>query len=197
MTGFPEIITHNYDPLRGPFRNICDSSEAKAEAILSEIRKSGKRHVSRSYLKRRLAVEQWLRSECKKKLRSATLVRPIYFFLGDFADGQDASRPKSIVMQLAAFSADTLTFTFPDSMVSLPIAKRNDLRAHKKEYHGRVFNLDEIKEIVARWGMPDKNDSSIRYDRFIEVQVWNDAPLQRFLNKENLARETTQDPRKA
>ena len=44
--------------------------------------------------------------------------------------------------------------------------------------------------------MPDKNDSSIRYDRFIEVQVWNDAPLQRFLNKENLARETTQDPRK-
>ena len=184
MTEFPEIMTHNYDPARGPCRNICDLSEVEAEAVLDEIRASGKRSIKANYLRRRLATEDWLISECKRKLGPTPLQRPIYFFLGDFADGKDASRPRSLVMPLVAFSPSILTFTYPDSMASLPIGTQPEHVALRKEYHGRVFTLDEIMDVAARFGMPGdrwQTDPSMRYDKFIEVQVWDDRPIKRVL----------------
>ena len=135
-------------------------------------------------MRRQLAVEDWLICESKRKLGSTSLVRPIYFFLGDFADGRDRSRPQSFVIPLAAFSPDMITFTYPDSMASLPIAKRDDQLLHRKEYHGQVFTLHEIKDVVAKFGLPGDRwmtDPSMRYDRFIEVQVWDDRPIKRVL----------------
>ena len=106
------------------------------------------------------------------------LARPIYFFLGDFADGQDRSRPQSLVMPLAAFSPEMLTFTYGDSMASFPGAAKPDHLT--RDYHGMVFNLDEIMDVVTRFGMPGdrwKTDPSMQYCRFIEVQVWDDGPI--------------------
>ena len=154
--------------------------QAEAEAILDEIRTSGKRTIKANYLSRRLATEDWLIAERKKKLGSTYLDRPIYCFLGDFADGRDLSRPQSLVMPLMALSPGVLTFTYPDSMASLPIATRPDHIAERKEYHGQVFTLDEIVDVVARFGMPGdrwKTDPLMRYDKFIEVQVWDDRPI--------------------
>ncbi len=194
MISFPDVVTHNYDPTRGPFRNICNLPRQEAESILTEIRTSGKSNIKDNYLPRRLAIEDWLISESDKKLASKTLERPIYFFLGDFADGLDRSRPRSIVMPLAAFSADMLTFTYPDSMASLPLAIRAHHRPRRKAFHGQVFTLDEIRKVIASWGMPDKTDPSISYDRFIEVQVWNDTPLKRFHNGRASTRHQTASP---
>jgi hypothetical protein len=182
MNGFPTEVTHNYDPARGACRNLCALAQADAETVLDDIRASGKRTIKPNYLRRRLATEDWLISEARRKLGSVGLERPIYFFLGNFADGTDASRPHALVMPLAAFSPDTLTFTYPDSMASFPAAA--DAGQRTREYHGVVFNLDEIREVVARFGMPGdrwKTDPSMQYDRFIEVQVWDDTPIRRML----------------
>lgn len=171
----PTVITHNYDPDRGPFGNICNLPSADAQRILREIGASGLRRIKPDYLERRLATERWLLSERTRKLGRPHLIRPIYFFLGDFADGQDPSRPHSIQVPLAVFSPQMITFTYPDSMASLPIANRSDHAAIRKRYHGEVFTLDEIGRIVSEFGMPDKRSPT--YDRFIEVQVWDDRPL--------------------
>jgi len=180
----PEIITHNYDPDRGAFRNLCSLPEAEAEKILREIGASGKRRIKPSYLKRRFATERWLLAERIRKLGTAYLTHPIYFFLGNFADGRDPSRPQSILMPLAVFSPEMVTFTYPDSMASLPIATRDEHIVHRKGYHGHVFTLDEIRKVVAEYGMPRKQpatNDSIKYDRFIEVQVWDDRPIRKFV----------------
>jgi hypothetical protein len=177
----PKIITHNYDPARGAFRNICDLPEAEAERILYEIRASGKRRVRANYLVRRRATEAWLLTERTRKLGRPRVARPIYFFLGDFADGQDPSRPQSIRLPLAMFSSEMVTFTYPDSMASLPIATREDHAAIRRAHHGQVFTLEEITKLVAMLGMPDKSSSS--HDRFIEVQVWDDEPIRAALAK--------------
>ena len=71
-------------------------------------------------------------------------------------------------------------------MASLPIATRDDHLVHRKDYHGRVFTLHEIKDVVARFEMPGDRwqaDASMRYDRFIEVQVWDDEPIKLFLER--------------
>jgi hypothetical protein len=132
------------------------------------------------YLDRRIATERWLRAERERKLGAPCLAHPVYFFLGDFADGRDPSRPHAIRMPLAAFAPEMITFTYPDSMASLPIATRDEHRAHRKPYHGQVFTLDEIRDVVAEFGMPGtrwETDPAMTYDRFIEVQVWDDRPL--------------------
>ena len=178
---------HNYDPDRGAFRNICELPPPEAESVLNDIRATGKRRIRANYLQRRLDVEDWLIRESRKKLGSTSLERPIYFFLGDFADGRDPSRPKSYVFPLAAFPPDMLTFTFPDSMASFPIGMGDDHPHDRKAYHDRVFTLYEIKDVVAKFGMPGdrwKTDPSMRHDRFIEVQVWNDEPIRRFIDRQ-------------
>lgn len=180
MEMIPDVVTHNYDPARGPFRNICELPEIEAERILQEIRKSGLRSIKPDYLQRRRITEDWLIQERRQKLGATKLERPIYFFLGDFSDGKDLSRPMSLVMPLQEFPPETLTFTYPDSMASLPIAIRDDHRFHRKQYHGKVFTLDEIRSAVAEFGMPGdrwKTEPAMKYDKFIEVQIWDDRPL--------------------
>jgi hypothetical protein len=184
MEALPEVITHNFDPARGAGRNICHLPESDAERTLQEIRMSGSRHIKPDYLKRRLVTEDWLISERHRKLGATPLERPVYFFLGNFADGKDPSRPESLVMQLRAFSPKALTFTYPDSMASLPIATNDEHRPHRKAYHGQVFTLDEIRLVVSEFGMPGDRwmtDPTMKYDKFIEVQVWDDRPIRECL----------------
>ncbi len=186
MSRVPEIITHNYDPDRGPFRNICELPDVEAEKILCEIGASGKRTIKPDYLTRRRATERWLLSERKRKLGAPHLTHPVYFFLGDFSDGLDPARACSIAMPLAAFSPETVTFTYPDSMASLPIAMHDDHIAHRKSYHGQVFTLDEIEAVIAAFGLPGarwKTEPSMKHDRFVEVQVWDDRPIREFLKQ--------------
>jgi hypothetical protein len=179
-----EVITHNYDPDRGACRNICDLPDAEASKILDEIRRSGLRSIKPDYLQRRRLTEEWLGRERFRKLGPTRLERPVYFFLGNFADGTDPSRLMSLVLPLREFPPEALTFTYSDSMASLPIATRDELRLYRKPYHGQVFTLDEIKSAIDEWGMPGdrwKSDLTMKYDRFIEVQVWDDRPIRQRL----------------
>jgi hypothetical protein len=182
MTLLPANVTHNYDPDRGPFRNLCTLSKDEAEQILNEIRAIGKRNLKPNYLQRRLATEEWLRTERTRKLGAPLLTHPIYCFLGDF-EGVDSSRPLSIQIPLKAFAREAITFTYPDSMASLPLATCEEHRDERRPYHGHVFTLDEIEDVIATFGMPGavQGQPSSHYDTFIEAQIWDDRPLYDYL----------------
>jgi hypothetical protein len=173
-TRIPAVITHLYDPQRGPFRNICNLAEEEAERILAEIRNSGRPNLKSNYLPRRRKTEAWLMSERYRKQGWPYLDHPVYFFLGDRSDWRHASRPASVVLPLKLFPEDALTFTFPDSMASLPLATEDRYLADRRDYHGKVFTLAEIDAVIAEVGMPSGRD---RYDTFVEVQVWDDRAL--------------------
>jgi hypothetical protein len=180
MNAIPGIVTHNYDPLHGPFRKICALPDAQAQRILDSIALSGKRLIRENYLRRRRKTEAWLLSERQRKMGSPAIGHPIYFFLGDMADGLDPSRPESIVLPLVALPADMLTFTFPDSMASLPLSLYDEHASDRMTYHGKVFTLEEIGKVIEEFGMPSERwqtDQTVKYDRFIEVQLWDDRPL--------------------
>ncbi|MDB5553741.1 MAG: hypothetical protein JWL86_3725 [Rhizobium sp.] len=186
MSALPEVITHNYHPEAVFLANLCDLSPDEAEKILQHRRDSGWRATKENYFRRRLETETWLIAERQRLLGHTRLARPVYFFLGDFADGKDPSRPCSLVMPLALFSPKVLTFTFPDSMASLPIATLESHRPERRPYHGKVFTLQEIEEVIEEFGLPDKHwqvDHLRRFDRFIEVQVWDDRPILEFLDR--------------
>lgn len=175
MHEMPQVITHNYHPERGALQNVCCLPREEAKALLSDIRVAGLARLRHDYLERRLETERWLLRECTRKLGTPRLTHPLYFFLGDFADGLDPARPASLIVPLAAMPPETLTFTYLDSMASL---------RDSGPWHGKVFSLWEIKDVVANEGLPQACcDREALPKPFIEVQVWDDRPIQQYLAK--------------
>lgn len=191
METLPEVITHNYDPQRPFLNSLCDLPPEEAEKVLQAIRDSGKRIIKADYLSRRFDTETWLISEKRRLLGPTRRTRPIYFFLGHFADGRDWSRACSIVMPLRLIPDEVLTFTYPDSMASFSIATRESHRFDRQPYHGQVYTRAQIKGVIEAYGMPSREgntDPSRRYDRFVEVQVWDERPVIEFLGSYSNAR---------
>ncbi len=186
MHEMPAVITHNYQPAWGALRNICSLPRAKAAAILTKMRASGHAALKPDYFDRRLRTERWLLAERTRKLGRPHLRNPIYFFLGDFADGRDPARPASLVVPLDALPPETMTFTYPDSMASLPLGGEPKHALDRQPYHGKVFTLTEITQVVKHYGLPGPGGKAGRaalYDRFIEVQVWDGRPLRAYLEQ--------------
>lgn len=185
MALLPSVITHTYDPARGPFRNILTLAYDEAERILEDIRQTGHRKYKPDYLQRRIATEEWLYTERTRKLGKPQLKHPVYFFLGEFSE-TDPARPASIRVPLIEFSRQAITFTFPDSMASLPLATLTEHQQECQPYHGQVFTLDEIERVVSKYGMPESAPESAidgaksRYDTFIEAQIWDENPLRKY-----------------
>ncbi len=182
----PDVITHTYDPARGPFRNLCDLAAADAERILDDIRTTTGTRLKANYWPRRLEAERWLLAERTRKIGVPRLTHPIYFFLGDMADGRDPARPASFSMPLAAFPDDVITFTYPDSMATLPLATLDAHARHRNDHHGKLFTLPEFRNVVAAFGMPGerwKCDETMTYDRIVEVQVWDERPIRYYLDR--------------
>ena len=189
MAQLPEIITHNYDPRRGAGQNLCSRPRADAAGILAELRASLRAsgqpgRLQEHYLERRTRVEAWPLAGRTRQLGKPALEHPIDFFLGDMADARDPIRPRSLRVPLAAFARDMVTFTYPDSMTNFEIAAQAPDGAQRRDYHGKIFTLDEIREVVAAHGRPDARwliGESGTPDRFIEVRVWDESPIRRFL----------------
>lgn len=180
MDRLPDIVTHIYDPARGPFRNLCSLGDHEAETLLADIAAAGHRTIKPNYLSRRRATEAWLLTQRTRKLGQPRLPRPIYFFLADMDDGADPSRPCAITLSLARFAAEMVTFTYSDSMASFLLGSRGDLASERWPPHGEVFTLDEIARLVAAVGLPGggrPSDPAQRHDRYIEMQLWDERPL--------------------
>jgi hypothetical protein len=182
MGAFPDIVTHNYHPARGIGGNICNLPHDEAERILDKLRALG-RNLRPHYLQKRLLVEDWLIAEKNGKLGSTQLKRPVYFFLGNFADGRDHARPESLVMPLAAFPSGALTFTYADSMTSYQFGVVGK-HARPQPHYGQVFTRMEIEAVVATARAPlVKQVSGDWPEIFVEVQVWDDRPIREWIAK--------------
>ena len=60
----------------------------------------------------------------------------------------------------------------------------------EKPYRKQVYTLDELPELIDRYGLPQEwnMDGTHGPDRYIEAQIWDDAPLQRYSAMKNPAR---------
>ena len=52
-----------------------------------------------------------------------------------------------------------------------------------KEYRKKLYTYEEILDIIDRYGLPqDWNDDGAHgLERYIEVQVWTDEPIKRYI----------------
>ena len=81
------------------------------------------------------------------------------------------------------FDKRTLSFTYGDSMPAF-----SPLVNDGKEYRKKLYTYEEILDIIHRYGLPqDWNDDGRRGpERYIEVHVWSDETIGRYLGEEEL-----------
>ena len=85
---------------------------------------------------------------------------------------------------MAYLSDKQVSFTYPDSFVAMGFMPEFGMDVKPKSYHEKVFLLRELREAVETFGLP-KDDFNKQYDnyaneefeKFIEIQVWDDSPL--------------------
>ena len=173
----PKFLFHYYENAAGPFSNLSMLPLEQAEQIMAEIRKNGNRFASQrssDYLKKRFEVEIQIRKLFEEKGGQPRLARPHYMILGScpwvkawYVDGQE------LQIRLDSFPTDCVSFTYGDSF---PAMNYND----GKPYRGQVYLRNELAELIKKYGLPQewKLDGKGGPERYIEAQVWDDAPLQ-------------------
>ena len=178
----PDFLSHYYESAAGPFSNLSMLPLEQAEEIMEEIRRAGNRFASQrpsDYLKKRRGLEMKIRKRFEEKDGKPKLARPHYMILGScpwvkkwYVDGQE------LQIKLALIPQDCVSFTYGDSF---PAMNYND----GKPYRGQVYTMTELEEAIRRYGLPQEwnPDGTGGPERYIEAQVWDEAPLKEYLSR--------------
>lgn len=176
-------ITHYYLSDRKPFLSLSDIGEDTSNPIFQEMLNRHKtdpaynRRFGLNYLNTRMSVEDKLRNCFIKRGGKPERKHPIYFVLGEskWFENLNGSH-KSIQLPIEELPQDKVSITFPDSYLSMT--------AKDKPYYEEVYFLDEIEEVISKYGTPQDNVPK-SYDKYwegdfeiyYEVQVWSDSIL--------------------
>lgn len=192
-TARPKIffLTHYYRRGTEPFQSLSALPDQEAIRIMEALRDDtpfGERFANPAqYLHNRRQTEQWVRAEFIAKGGKPQEPYPIPMVLGKSKwmvnVSPDPGRHQEIRIPLAVFTQSDVSFTYPDSMISLWFSREKPSEYYLPEYHGKVFTLPEILAIVEAKGLPEEDwETSLPADLapYIEAQVWNHALLEEY-----------------
>jgi hypothetical protein len=196
-----DFLSHFYRRGTRPFRSLTALPEAQAISIMKSLYIEGSVVWERfedpaGYLAFRKQVEINIRKEFIAKGGRPKDSCPIYLVVGkpkwfsDVADPASLATIEEIEVPLKLLDPCQLSFTYPDSMVSAAIAEEKNPEVYEPNYHGKVFTLDGIIEIVAQKGMPDEGwhtKAPKHLAHYIEAQFWDHAVLEEFYRQRQRA----------
>lgn len=183
----PNILTHYYLSDRKPFLNLSDLEGEELQKVLNDLKGAGSKRVfGKKYMELRKRTETRLRELFIEAGGVPKRKSPHYFVLGNSYWFKNLSEnSKKIEIPISYFSSNSISFTYPDSFVSMGFMPDFGIEVEEMPYHNKVFKIDELDKIISKYGLP-KDDRSLKYEdyenkkfeKFIEVQVWDDSPLE-------------------
>jgi len=186
------IITHYYHKNDLPFQRLTTLPDDEALLLMEQLsEKSGlvyRRFKNPpNYLSDRKITEKWLYDEFIKTGGNPKLKSPYYFVVEKSLWIEEGYNGESLQIQIPVEKIDPsiISFTYSDSMVSFWLGEQLGKPFYKHDYHGKVFSLEEIKTIINVVGIPNdewKTELSKKYDFFIEAQLWDEQPINQYMN---------------
>lgn len=190
-----DYLIHYFKKGCRPFRSLTTLPEPEALALMRSLYIKDSVFWERfedpeGYLMLRRAVEERLYGLFAAKGGRPVERKPVYFMLGrppwasEMVDAVTIATTEEIVVPLSLFDEHDISFTYPDSMVSAIVERDKNPLYYEPEVHGRLFTLPEIRTIVAERGMPGEKwqtQMPRHLAHYIEAQVWNRGPLDRYL----------------
>ena len=190
----PDYVTHYYMASRAPFLNLSDLSEGALDPVMKHLafeRQSGQssRVFGRRYMELRRLTEQKLRRLFVEAGGMPLRESPHYFVLGSSSWYQRLAKDtKQVTLDLVDLPEHATSITIPDSLTAMGLGEGFGLHVDAKPHHGKVYRLSELREVVERYGMPvDEQVGNYAvyqhgpFEKYIEVQLWADGPVARFL----------------
>jgi hypothetical protein len=186
-----DYLTYYYKCGTEPFRSLSALSDSEAiplmEALYVEF--EGSLAFERfkdpiQYMQNRRQTEQWVREAFIAKGGQPQATYPIPMVLGaskwmvKHAPAPDLHG--EIRIPLSAFQEGDVSFTYPDSMISLWFGRDKPPEYYQPDYHGKIFTRSEILSIVEMKGLPEEaweTNLPSNLAPYIEAQVWNHKPL--------------------
>ncbi len=184
----PDYLSHYFEKAGGPFRSLSQLSDAEAHTIQSELWRvesilAAKRDSD--YLDIRRDLEHTIRREFVKKGGRPRNQFPYSMLVGSCDWMLSWYRETAqLRIPLDDFDPATVSFTYGDMF---PAMRYRD----GKPYRGKVYLLDEMREVVTLHGLPqDWNyDGGLGPDRYIEAQIWSDDPVEKYRRRWRAARD--------
>jgi hypothetical protein len=176
------ILTHYHHQADRPFQSLSALTDAAALGVIAHLQQRSGLVYRRfrdpvQYLSQRRSTEHWLREEFIRQGGRPASDYPHYFVVGrsTWIEAGFEGSYGIVELPIVAFPAETVSFTYTDSMISHWLRSQIDQVFYQPEYHGRVFGLSEIGRIIDKFGLPGeawRSDVASRYNLFIEAQVW-------------------------
>ncbi|GKX34438.1 MAG: hypothetical protein MnENMB40S_20560 [Rhizobiaceae bacterium MnEN-MB40S] len=192
----PDKITNYYSLSDHPFQNLSELAPDERTAVLEELRTrkaqnpAFKRVFGSAYMEFRRRTEAKLHAMFKDRGGKPERKSPHYFVLGtcEWFAGLYPD-PETVTLDWRSLPREIVSFTYPDSFVSMRFGPEYGLPVEPLQpYHERVFLADEILDVVAEYGLPDGGPDEPysdyhkrKFEKYIECQLWSDAPVAKFL----------------
>jgi hypothetical protein len=195
-SNLPSFATHYYLGSRRPFLNLSDLSEAELARVLGELNQQGaasssKRIFGRRYMELRRLTEAKLRRLFIEAGGQPERYAPHYLILGQSEWFKGLSPDtQELRIPLSQLPTHVTSATYPDSFTAMAYGPQFNLPYEPKPYHEKAFRLEELSALVQEYGLPRDEDghgydgySQRPFEKYIEIQVWSDAPVQHFLRE--------------
>ena len=186
-----DYLTHYYRLGSQPFRSLSALADEEAvkimEALYDDTPVWARFKDPVQYMRDRRKTEQWVREEFIAKGGQPREFYPISMVLGSspwvVSHAPDPAFHGEIRIPLAVLTEQDVSFTYPDSMISLWLSRDKPGEYYQPELHGKIFTISEILSIVALRGLPEEAWETNLPDYlapYIEAQVWNQDLLREY-----------------
>ena len=189
----PTYVTHYHPASRRPFLNLSELDGPQLDDVLQELaderaRGDSARVFGRRYMELRRRTEEALRTGFMARGGRPERSSPHYFVLGSSPWYRGLARDmQEVTMPVAALPPEASTFTIPDSFTAMGLGADYGLHHQPRPYHRQVFGIAQLTEVVDRFGLPEggepgyDNYQGRPFERYVEIQLWSDAPVRRWL----------------
>lgn len=191
----PEFATHYHLAERPPFLNLSDVGDSRIDDVIRELqqlRRVGRNHrrFGRTYLLWRRATEEKLYRLFIERGGKPERRAPHYFVLGSCRWFERlAKETRSVCIPLSELPDEVTSFTYPDSFGAMALGPEFGQGYDPRPYHEKVFRMSELPTVVQEFGLPDDSPADDYSDyhlkdgeKYIEIQLWSDDPIQRYLS---------------
>jgi hypothetical protein len=186
----PEFAVHYHLADRRPFLNLSDLDSVELERVFADLTGRRETHGSKrvfgsKYMELRRLTEARLHELFILAGGRPQRGAPHYFCLGPCEWFQrSASDMRTVAITLSALPDDVTSFTYPDSFTAMGFLRQFGITHAAKPYHGRVYRMNELAEVVREHGLPtggadDDYEGYHRreFEKYIEIQVWSDDAI--------------------
>ncbi len=186
-----DYLTYYYKRGTEPFRSLSALTDEDAILIMQTLCDDtpyGARFKDPVvYMRDRRQTERWVREQFIAKGGRPREMYPIPMVLGSskwmVKISPDPELHGEIRIPLSVFTEADVSFTYPDSMISLEFGTEKPAEFYLPEVHGKVFTMSEILALVESRGVPEEQwETNLPWylAPYIEAQVWNHALLEAF-----------------